>query len=74
MCWQFEQSGLAIKDVPNSEVKRILNSVGKMYFKQNMKTVSRKLSDSIKSRLNDILKGKNKIQIIELLQRGKLKF
>lgn len=63
-----------IKDIPNSEVRRILNSVGRVYFKQNMKVLSHKLSEKIKDRFNYILKGKSKNEILELLQRGNVKF
>ncbi|XP_065212361.1 uncharacterized protein LOC135839987 [Planococcus citri] len=70
---EFEQTGLVIKDVPSTEVRRILNAVGKVYFKQNMKTISRKLSATVRDRFNELLKGKNRDQIVELLHRGHFK-
>lgn len=58
-----------MKNIPATELRRVLNSLGKKFLKQNMKGMAGKLSETLKTQANIILGRRSREQIIQILEK-----
>ena len=57
-----------LKRVAASELRRVLNSLGKKYLKQNLRGAATRLSELVKTKANTILGNRTRDQIIQFLE------